>query len=140
MDPRVSSMRTDAGPSQEDMLNKYDSQKPESGQQVESTHSSDLHPSDDDDPLDAAVRMEPLRTLTHREEAARLRMEGHAGERSDRGDGGSMASGSRKRSHGEEGPDGERLVRRKGDLSKSFLDPVQLGYCTEEEGKALFDS
>lgn len=83
--------------------------------------------------------MEPLRDLTRREEDARLVMEGHAG---DEDLGGSLhpSSASRKRSHGEEETGRERLVKRKGDLSRSFLDPVQLGLCTEAHGRTLFES
>lgn len=102
------------------------------------SHTSDPPNSDDDDPLAAAVRMQPLSTLTNREEAARLRMEGHAETRANNGS--SVNSGSRKRSHGEVDAEGERLVRRKGDLSRSFLDPVQMGYCTEARGKALYSA
>jgi hypothetical protein len=30
-------------------------------------------------------------------------------------------------------------VRKKGDTSGTFLDPVQLGFVTEEQGRAMFD-
>jgi hypothetical protein len=92
--------------------------------------------SDDDDPLEAGVRMMPLRDLTRREEEARLVLEGHAGEPERMDTNG--AARSRKRAAGESKMDSDRLVRRKGDLSKSFADPVQMGLCAEAEGRALF--
>jgi hypothetical protein len=133
MDPRVSSLRTtsEASPAMS-TLNSHSAMMPSQQQ------SSDLARIDDDDPLEAGVRMEPLRDLTRREEDARLVMEGHAGGE----DHGSVSySGApRKRGHGEEDTGRERLVKRKGDLSKSFLDPVQLGLCSEEHGRTLFES
>ena len=100
-----------------------------------SHHSSDIVNSDDDDPLAAAVQMRPFNALTHREEVVRLRLEGHSETRgnqsSEKGDG-------KKRPNDADMPD--RVVRRKGDLSRSFQDPVRLGYCTESQGKMLFES
>ena len=101
-----------------------------------SHHSSDIATSDEDDPLAADVQMRPLNALTQREEAVRLRMEGHAEMRDDRN---LSARAGMKRSHGEY-EFGGRVVRRKGDLSRSFQDPVQLGYCSEAQGLLLFES
>lgn len=106
---------------------------------------SEVQSSDEDDPLDAAVRMESLRSMTQREEAARLRKEGHAEPRAHfdpgtAGSGGSTGNASRKRSRADGDGESDRLVRHKGDLSRSFLNPVQLGICSETEGRALFDS
>lgn len=111
-----------------------------------SSRTSDLHESDEDDPLDDAVRMQSLRTLTQREEAARLRLEGHQevppmpedpGTVESMSSAGTGVKGKRPR---EEGSTTERLVRRKGDLSRSFMDPVQQGVVSEQQGRELFVS
>lgn len=135
-DPRISSIRDDPA-----RLPVHSSHDPRLSTTAEDGNIglADLSHSDDDDPIDAGVHMVPLRDLTRREEEARLVKEGHAEDPKDYRS--PLASGSsRKRPHEEGSTHAERLVRRKGDLSKSFLDPVQLGLCSEAEGRALFES
>lgn len=109
-----------------------------------SNGTSELHESDEDDPLDDAVHGRSLRTLTHREEAARLRMEGHQELSAEVADPGTIESvsstGTRGKRIREESGRTERLVKRKGDLSRAFLDPVQQGVVSESDGRGLFNS
>jgi len=102
--------------------------------------------SEEDDPLVSAVRNEPFRMMTNREENRRLRQEGHAAAPSshyentpsDYDD--SRKSKRAKTTPGDSAYDAAgRLVRKKGDTSGTFLDPVQLGFVTEEQGRAMFD-
>jgi hypothetical protein len=102
--------------------------------------------SEEDDPLVSAVRNEPFRMMTNREENRRLRQEGHAAAPSshyentpsDYDD--SRKSKRAKTTPGDSAYDAAgRLVRKKGDTSGMFLDPVQLGFVTEEQGRAMFD-
>jgi hypothetical protein len=96
--------------------------------------------------------------MTHREENKRLREEGHAGhghghghssqygntpsdthrDRDDESRGGK--SKKARTTPGDHTYDsGGRLVQKKGDTSTVFLDPVQLGLCSEAEGREMFD-
>jgi len=84
--------------------------------------------------------------MTNREENRRLRQEGHAAAPSshyentpsDYDD--SRKSKRAKTTPGDSAYDAAgRLVRKKGDTSGTFLDPVQLGFVTEEQGRAMFD-
>lgn len=67
-------------------------------------------PSEEDDPLEATVMMEPMRSLTRREEAARLREEGHR-----RGQ--AQAAGP-----------------------PVLGDPIQMGHCSEAQAVILYES
>lgn len=112
---------------------------------------NELEESDEDDPLESAALMQPLRMLTDREEAARLRAEGHYGglqrrtqtpalapDHSDRQQHpihDIVSDRPQKRPRRETHSD---HIREKGDLSRSFRDPVALGYCGEERAKQLF--
>ncbi|GFZ45481.1 hypothetical protein JCM24511_03207 [Saitozyma sp. JCM 24511] len=112
---------------------------------------NELEESDEDDPLESAALMQPLRMLTDREEAARLRAEGHYGglqrrtqtpalapDHSDRQQQpihDIVSDRPQKRPRRETHSD---HIREKGDLSRSFRDPVALGYCGEERAKQLF--
>lgn len=102
--------------------------------------------SEEDDPLVSAVRNEPFRMMTNREENRRLRQEGHAAAPSshyentpsDYDD--SRKSKRAKTTPGDSAYDAAgRLVKKKGDTSGTFLDPVQLGFVTEDQGRAMFD-
>lgn len=110
-----------------------------------SRHHSAEPTSEEDDPLESAVRMESMRFLTDREEAERLRTEGHAAARSSDPDfhhDGQPGRSSRKRPRTEHGPSygtEEGLVQAKGDVSKTFKSPVELGFCSEEVGRQLFN-
>jgi hypothetical protein len=102
--------------------------------------------SEEDDPLVSAVRNEPFRMMTNREENRRLRQEGHAAppsshyENSPSDYDDSRKSKRAKTTPGDSAYDAAgRLVRKKGDTSGTFLDPVQLGFVTEEQGRAMFD-
>lgn len=90
--------------------------------------------------------------MTNREENRRLRQEGHAAPPSshlentmtntntpsDYDD--SRKSKRAKTTPGDSAYDAAgRLVKKKGDTSGTFLDPVQLGFVTEEQGRAMFD-
>jgi hypothetical protein len=84
--------------------------------------------------------------MTNREENRRLRQEGHAAAPSshyentpsDYDD--SRKSKRAKTTPGDSAYDAAgRLVRKKGDTSGTFLDPVQLGFVTEDQGRAMFD-
>lgn len=110
---------------------------------------SDNTNSDEDDPLVSAVRQTPFRMMTNREENARLRDEGHASTGqgsqhnhtpSDNLDESSRASKRQKTTPGGTTYDDHRgeLVQKKGDTSAAFLNPVQLGFCTEERGQQMF--
>lgn len=91
--------------------------------------------------------------MTNREENARLQEEGHAPP-------GGLQSGSqhnltpsesylddssRPSKRARTTPGGTtydargQLVQKKGDTSGAFLNPVQLGFCTEERGKQMFE-
>jgi len=104
--------------------------------------------SEEDDPLVSAVRNEPFRMMTNREENRRLRQEGHAAQKaassqyantpSDTHDD-SRKSKRAKTTPGDSAFDAAGLVRKKGDTSGTFLDPVQLGLLTEEKGRQMFD-
>ncbi|KAL1405691.1 hypothetical protein Q8F55_007357 [Vanrija albida] len=97
--------------------------------------------SEEDDPLESAVRMEAFRGLTDREEEVRLRDEG--GGALDESEGShyrptlhpdsSLRSTKRRRID----DDGWSQHSPKDRLRHS--DPVELGICTEAEGKELFD-
>lgn len=86
-----------------------------------------------------------MRILTDREEAERLRTEGHAAARSndvDLHNDGQPGWSSRKRPRTEHGsPYGNEagLVQAKGDVSKTFKSPVELGFCSEEVGRQLYN-
>jgi len=102
--------------------------------------------SEEDDPLVSAVRNEPFRMMTNREENRRLRQEGHAAQApSSHHDTPSDYDDSRKSKRAKTTPGDSaydaagRLVRKKGDTSGTFLDPVQLGFVTEEQGRQMFD-
>ena len=102
--------------------------------------------SEEDDPLVSAVRNEPFRMMTNREENRRLRQEGHAAPPSSHYENtpsdfdDSRKSKRAKTTPGDSAYDAAgRLVRKKGDTSGMFLDPVQLGFVTEEQGRAMFD-
>lgn len=107
---------------------------------------SDNTNSDEDDPLLSTVRQEPFRMLTNREEHARLREEGHAslnpGSQHNRTPSDilddSRASKRQKTTPGGTSYERRDLVQKKGDTSGAFLNPVQLGFCTEEKGRAMF--
>jgi hypothetical protein len=104
--------------------------------------------SEEDDPLVSAVRNEPFRMMTNREENRRLRQEGHAAHKasssqyantpSDTYDD-SRKSKRARTTPGDSAFDAAGLVRKKGDTSGTFLDPVQLGFLTEEQGRQMFD-
>lgn len=110
-------------------------------------HDSDNTNSDEDDPLLSTVRQEPFKMLTNREEHARLREEGHASLEqgshhnrtpSDILEDSSRASKKQKTTPGGTTYDRRDLVQKKGDTSGAFLNPVQLGFCTEERGRQMF--
>ncbi|RSH89151.1 hypothetical protein EHS25_002263 [Saitozyma podzolica] len=95
--------------------------------------------------------MQPLRMLTDREEAARLRAEGHYGDLQRRTQTPTLAPDhSHRQQHPIHDIDSHRPqkrarrdthsdhIREKGDLSRSFRDPVALGYCGEERARQLF--
>lgn len=69
------------------------------------------------------MAFEPFRDLTRREEECRLRADGH-----------DQRPGKRKREDLDQLP-----IRERGDVIDQ-KDPVTLGYCTEADGRALFDS
>jgi hypothetical protein len=111
--------------------------------------------SEEDDPLVSAVRNEPFRMMTNREENKRLREEGHAAPHIPTGCSFGNGTGntpsdtydeSRKSKRAKTTPGDTsaydaagRLVRKKGDTSATFLDPVHLGFVTEEQGRKMFD-
>lgn len=111
---------------------------------------NELEESDEDDPLESAALMQPLRMLTDREEAARLRADGHHGHLQRRTQTPPLAPDLSHRQHaihdmiGHRPPKRPRRdthsdhIREKGDLSRSFMDPVALGHCGEERAKQLF--
>ena len=108
---------------------------------------SDNTNSDEDDPLLSTVRQEPFKMMTNREEHARLREEGHASLEqgshhnrtpSDILEDSSRASKRQKTTPGGTSYDRRDLVQKKGDTSGAFLNPVQLGFCTEERGRQMF--
>lgn len=87
--------------------------------------------------------------MTNREENARLREEGHAPHGSQHNhtpsdtylDDSSRASKRQKTTPGGNTYDHRgQLVQKKGDTSATFLNPVQLGLCTEERGKQMFNT
>lgn len=82
---------------------------------------------EDDDPLEAAVRMEPFRLLTMKEEEMRLRAERHHDESRHNDTKRRRLSGTRRWS-----PPSEADIMRE--------DPVSLGYCSEDEGRQLFEA
>jgi hypothetical protein len=117
-------------------------------------HDSDNTNSDEDDPLLSTVRQEPFKMLTNREEHARLREEGHASldhghghghgshhnrTPSDILDDASRGPKRQKTTPGGTSYDRRELVQKKGDTSGAFLNPVQLGFCTEEKGRQMFE-
>lgn len=91
--------------------------------EIESSESDDEQRTDDDDPLEASALMAPMRNLTSRQEAARLRREGLHDERQSRA-----------------GHSTEQRSVTKADEMDSFRDPVVLGHCTEAEAHGLFQS
>ena len=112
--------------------------------------SSDNTNSDEDDPLLSTVRQEPFRMLTNREEHARLREEGHASAEHDHGshhnrtpsdifeDSSRVSKRQKTTPGGTTTYDRRDLVQKKGDTSGAFLNPVQLGFLTEEKGRQMF--
>jgi hypothetical protein len=71
-------------------------------------------------------------------------MEGHQELSAEVADPGTIESvsstGTRGKRIREESGRTERLVKRKGDLSRAFLDPVQQGVVSESDGRGLFNS
>lgn len=83
---------------------------------------------DDDDPLESAMRNEPFSLLTRKEEERRLRDEG-------------LPVGKRRRIDSDMVGDwGRSPIREKGDALAGFADPVTLGWCSEADGRELFDA
>lgn len=83
---------------------------------------------DDEDPLESAMRNEPFSMLTRKEEERRLRDEGRP-------------VGKRRRLDGELGADwGRSPIREKGDALSGFADPVTLGWCSDADGRELFEA
>jgi hypothetical protein len=92
--------------------------------------------------------MEPFRMMTTREENKRLREEGHAAPHSHThtsqheptpSDNGERGSKRAKTTPGDNVYDAADRLKKKGDTSAIFLDPVQLGLVTEEQGRGMFD-
>lgn len=89
---------------------------------------------------------EPFRELTRKEEEARLRAEGHDPavrrmSHSRNAEGGTARGSKRKRLNDEDDPDwGTSPIVEKGDPRANAQDPVTAGFCTEEEGKELFQA
>ncbi|WOO83172.1 Protein priB [Vanrija pseudolonga] len=99
--------------------------------------------SEEDDPLESAVRMEAFRGLTDREEEVRLRDEG--GGAIDESEGlhyrptlhpnSSLRSTKRRRALDDDG----WSQHSPKDKMRQGTDPIELGLCSESEGKELFD-
>lgn len=109
---------------------------------------------DEEDPMEMAMRMEPFRELTRKEEETRLRADGydatpgrwdtlaqevgHRARKRRRTNGveeegeGEVTGGGR-----EWGPRPVPAVREHGSVFFS-ADPVTLGWCSEDEGRELF--
>ncbi|KAL1409275.1 hypothetical protein Q8F55_006108 [Vanrija albida] len=100
---------------------------------------------DDHDPLESSMQ-EPFREFTRKEEEARLRAEGHDPtvrrmSHSHNADGGLGRGAKRKRIDDEDDADwGTSPIVEKGDPRANAQDPVTAGFCTEDEGKELFQA
>jgi hypothetical protein len=130
--------------------------------QPTSTTISSAPPSDDEEevePLEQSVVTGPWRSMLSLAEAARLEADGHMVKDDVPSPEAIKVAGGKARSHPfdfeSDGPTKKKrrsngdpetmgfkvaLPQQKGSHTHAFLDPVDMGFCTEQRGRELFDS